>query len=657
MRIEESFLRKAIVLEKSGVDLPALLFLGVATIFVLSFGPFNSAFNRYHIAWNFLCLLGSFSILIASRLTDPRGQRSGCEKFVSILAVGLSLVIFFVSFSHSFAMQYQPLDQPLNFAGLTIAGWENSHFNFTLFYLFFPLLFLLNLSVIKNVPLVFISRALASLLFLSVVVQFYQGFIDDTFLNKWGIGSERVGGLATDPNSYALITLLVLPIVFMGSLFDSVRWRLWQWAVCALILSGLFLAGNRTALGAWVLMISCIPLAYAFSSQNMRGWLRALFMAMPVVAFFSLFYLLTQHAAWIEGLGLLGQRISSSWAKLSDAGLKGLFFQGEARGGLILVGLALLMKSPLAGWGPGGFYREYANEYYRLTGEIQGAFDSVLNHYLMVAIDFGLPALFLYLCLMLTPLVMGVLLFRKISDLKLRFSVFVLVLSQVIFLLAIVTIPPAYFPDLIWIWTLSLAISCVLGVQAGVLDGFYKKILVYRLHLKGFIGFLLIVSVISGYSVTFGGLGYKARLLDSGSPLTHARNCYGVEVSGTNRWQWCNRNSRVKLPLTTDQQGELALVVVAANPDLKDRPLEVKYGGLSGPTQTIMLTVEQPSAQIRIPLDRAHVVEVAAVGDKPANRFAVLSLDVSHTWVPKEMGVSGDTRVLGVSVQLPEASN
>lgn len=91
----------------------------------------------------------------------------------------------------------------------------------------------------------------------------------------------------------------------------------------------------------------------------------------------------------------------------------------------------------------------------------------------------------------------------------------------------------------------------------------------------------------------------------------------------------------------------------AVNPDLQNNPLTVRYGGHDGPIHQVIFTPEQASVEIRIPMDDSYVVETAASGGVPADRFAVLSLDVSRTWVPKAWGINTDTRELGVAVQLP----
>jgi hypothetical protein len=162
----------------------------------------------------------------------------------------------------------------------------------------------------------------------------------------------------------------------------------------------------------------------------------------------------------------------------------------------------------------------------------------------------------------------------------------------------------------------------------------------------------VIVTTAGSYTVTFGSQGYRARLDAEGSPLRYERNCYGVEQQGERRWRWCAPNARVKLPLPAEGPEEIVLTLSAGNPDLQQNPLKVRYGGPAGPTQELTLATAS-SAEIHVPLDAEHVVALPKPDGKSVERFAVLSVDVSRTWVPAEWGDNEDPRELGILVHLP----
>jgi hypothetical protein len=630
-----------------------IVFLTIAAIFLTTFGPFNSIFASQHVLWNFLTLLLAFALIM---LLDNHGANKGFDLLVRpvhVTAKGLAIAFVFTAAVHSLALKYAVPWQPINAAGLTPGGWLGSHFNFTLFYLFFPALLLLNLKLVRVIELPIIARALSIALLLSGVIQIYQGYMDDTFFNNWQIGTKRVGGLATDPNSFALTTLAAVPIIMVGALFEIKRWRLFHVFVSLFVLSGLFLAGNRTAFGAWALLVLVTPIAFAIAFKNHKTSLRLAAFVAPALLMAIAVYLFTYQPGLIKATGVLGERLLFSWERFLSGGLHKLFFDSEVRGSFLVLGLALLARAPLAGWGPGGFYREYANEYYRSTGEIQAAFDSVLNHYLMIAIDFGLPILVLYSFLMLLPIIVGFIALSKLTNPRERFATLIILLSQAVFLLAIITIPPAYFPDLIWVWTLSMAILVTIGIKTGVVIGPSKTTRRHFLVLKTLVVLVVLISLTATYTVTFGEKGYAARLNDNSLPFSNQRNCYGIETHANNRWQWCGKDARVRIPVSGEQT-EIVLTLVAANPDLVTRPLEVRYGLPNKTQNQVVLTAQQPFAQIKIPFEKAEVKNIRK--DSLTEKYVVLSIDVSHTWVPSEMGVSADARVLGVSVQLPNSA-
>ena len=81
--------------------------------------------------------------------------------------------------------------------------------------------------------------------------------------------------------------------------------------------------------------------------------------------------------------------------------------------------------------------------------------------------------------------------------------------------------------------------------------------------------------------------------------------------------------------------------------------MRVSYGGKEGPVHDLLFKDHNPQT-VEIPLSGDYLYEIVnPFKVNLLNRYFVLSLDVSRTWVPKELGVSDDTRKLGVGVLIP----
>jgi hypothetical protein len=106
---------------------------------------------------------------------------------------------------------------------------------------------------------------------------------------------------------------------------------------------------------------------------------------------------------------------------------------------------------------------------------------------------------------------------------------------------------------------------------------------------------------------------------------------------------------------------ELKTVKVAFQvhyPDIQTNPVIVRYGGKSGAVHELVITDHSWNV-IAISDTEEYVYRVLEdyLSENPDridadNQDFVLSLDISHTWVPKEWGVNDDPRELGVAVLL-----
>ena len=281
-------------------------------------------------------------------------------------------------------------------------------------------------------------------------------------------------------------------------------------------------------------MFASSPLILAITYRRWPWRLRLVLFLSPLVIIAGVYLLLPTIVHLLEQMNtkFFARRFITAWYIFSDGGFEGLLFRAGHRGPMFVLGLALLVKAPLAGWGPGGFYREYPNEIYARFGEIKHAYDSVLNHYLMIAGDLGLPALILNLVLIVSPLIIAALALRNILDIKRRFILSTLIVGNFIFLMMIAFIPPSYFPGLLWVWTAQLAYLVLEGERNGVLfrirSGTCRRAFVF------FSCIALLLSVLGSYQTTFGAKAYSVREKRDGWPLVSGGN-HAVKKSETRK--------------------------------------------------------------------------------------------------------------------------
>jgi hypothetical protein len=238
---------------------------------------------------------------------------------------------------------------------------------------------------------------------------------------------------------------------------------------------------------------------------------------------------------------------------------------------------------------------------------------------------------------------------RKLSDIKQRFIVATLLVANIIFLIMINTIPPSYYPDLVWIWTFHLAYLVIVGEKNGISFKITSKIWQNIFYFSTIMLFLSVV--IGSYQTTFGQNGYKARQHATWWPK-YEKNCYVIERWKEGRVRWCSKDAALQIPITKALPVQIKLTFIVHHPDILLKPVTVKYGGKSGAVHEVVLR-DHSWKTIEISVTKDDIFEFTNPNGILQRHF-VLSLDVSRTWIPKEWGVSDDTRELGVAVLIPK---
>lgn len=488
-----------------------ILYSLLSILFLLTFGIFNSLLKDYYGYWVVITLI--ITTLIFFFYYFVREYHLGYNSYFTILITAYALCIILNSLFHFSALLRANSTSFLNVTLSNVRSWRNLCALFTSYYLFFPLFLLLQCKLLSGLSRKRVVRILSLVASLSILVIYYQALLDHAFLSKWK--AFKFDGLAVDANSYALGCLLTMPLFAWGAMFDkNLRWRTFFVLIYLLQFGSIFFTGSRTAIIGIVLILFGTIIVVMATTNSKLSYKRFL----PVLVIVLMVgYVIAGNIKPQTFDGVY--RLKESIGILNKIGLADWFFNESNRGNHLLIAYGLTKKAPLSGWGAGGHYREAPNEWFSLTSSFHYWPDSALNHYLMIAGDFGIPMLIVNLIIFIIPLTIG---FRSVgnsSDKDEKAIFLLLILSIIIFLICSINIPPSYFPDVIWLLSTNLTILCSHNENKKLLTRLPWKHIIYIV-----IGSIGITSF--GYAhTTYGKYGYSNR---QKSGMWQTNDTYGL---------------------------------------------------------------------------------------------------------------------------------
>jgi hypothetical protein len=631
-----------------------LTFILITGLLLLTYGPINYATRKTDFIWFevifYLCVV----VLLLFVYSKISRIESNLTTYINVCYF-YTVIILAAGLIHWIALLMLDEHYTINVVNKTALYGKITIYLSMMMYLFFPVSFILQIFLYRKISLERTGSPLAFFVLINICVIYYQGFFDKGFFNNWQPWTGQVCGLFGDPNwfslSFFLLTLNLLAFFFLTQRLDQ---KLCIVSVFAASFGGMLLAGGRTVVGGIVLLGICWPIILLLAQKNWSLKKKMLAGSSPVLFITIGILSMPFVVPIIENFGIAGRRIAETYAKILHSGVGGLFSGTELRGELFTSGLSLLKKSTSGGWGPGGFYIEYPNEKYVLTGNLKESFDMLLNHYLMIAVDFGVPFLVLNLFLISIPLVGAIYYLQKENLYINRLVVAILLVGNCIFLIMISVMPPTYGPPVIWLWAGQLAYLVVLANG----KGFFTQNIFIRHKKLVFVLCLTVLfsTIVGGYQTSFGSKGYLTRhtLFWWNAPkYFYGQGCYPVDYLGDGTpVQWCQQNSLVQIPVPEDHIGtEYDVLIDNQYPDLRKNPVLLQYGGKSG-TRSEILIREKGIKRISVPMDEEHSFQYR-LSDGRVRKYVVLSLNPSRTWIPKKHGVGNDDRELGVQVIFP----
>lgn len=489
----------------------ASLLFGLFSFFILCLkNPLYIAFPQS--GWPILLLLsiglGATSWYFTA---TARSNEEHSGKFFSLI---LMLYFFLIGISggiHALALYMTPEGSPISIT------WKMNHWilggeiSLTILYLLFPLMAISQYYFFRLLGGRIALRWLALVGCISVIVAMIQLYVDPAFLYSYPY--ERCVGLATDASALGLSLFLLGGIVVVGMLIEQgVLLRLLYVVLLLLIIRAVFGTWSRTSTVGLLAFLALLPALYALSARNWSVRRRFILGAIPLLAMLLLAASVFSPGSALNSPSIehVVQRLGQTWGNLQQGGGSEGLMGKETRGKYFVTAYQLAEQSPLAGWGPGGFYRESNSMRFRKSG-MADLFDSPTNHYLMIAVDFGLPVMLLNVLILLTPIVIGFRALGGIRDETGRFMMMVLLCSNIMFLLIINVVPPSYFLGVMWLWTALFALMMTTAEQAGASLQF-PHLPVSRTVRRLMALALILVVASGGYVMAFGDdYGYASR--------------------------------------------------------------------------------------------------------------------------------------------------
>lgn len=594
-------------------------------------------------------LLLGFTLLIAAKCLIKDSSAAKEFRAFQILLLFYGFWIVLSSLVHYYALG---LIDPLTY--ITIdkknAVWGLQTIKDTAsVYLSFPLLFFIAIHICKSYKADYkILYLLPIFIIPSLAVALYQGFIDIKFLNNpYFAELNRVSGLDNDSNGFGLSLFLLSTLCVLAVFMVKDKLKRFLFIILALFLCmGLLLSGSLTGFAGFALFLIIFPWISLWANIDISKRGRMILKLAPL--FFGLLtgmvliiFMMSNASSSPATL----KRLNSLHADFKEGGMKNIL----SRSGRLDLGAQayrLTKLSMLSGWAPGGELRNLQN--IRLRSRSDGFYflmDNANNHYLQMSSELGLLGASFSIILHLFPLWMFLRVRKNIRDKDQRLADGVVFSTVCIMMLLFITGPHTMAISVQWIFTVLLAFLFVTALKYG-----YKF---NSFNMKLLISFILLTCLFfwGTFNNAFGKEGYEARHDADWWPLKYERNCYEIEQWGNARARWCKGNAVLQFSIYKALPEYVPITISVQHPDTIQKPVTVRYGGKSGAIHEVVFK-DSPWITVQIPVTEEYIFEYTFPNGIKVKYF-VLSLDVSRTWTPKEWGVSGDTRELGVAVIVP----
>ena len=514
------------------------------------------------------------------------------------------------------------------------------------------------IRVIKISILVLVGSTILSSFF--VLYQYFVNPFIGSF--KYWVDSGRLNSTFTDPNSMGAYTVIIFPI-FLSLIIYFKRWYLKSLFIVLtlLFLPMIYFAGSRTTvITVFLSALAFLALGiYIFSThftglnkkRKIAAIIAIILIAIILISFIGIIaYLGFSKDQRIMQAGLLsrtGETLRTMVDYLRKAGFVEAI-KSISNYRYIYWDKAMEMTSdyPVAGIGLGTYIIEVADYLYRTADFV--TIDFVGNYYLQILAELGLPALISVLIIFILLIKKTGILFRKSGSIRRGIPpqnwIFIgLFISFLSMLFALILGAHTNFLEIQFTFWLIIGLMMVFirlntgkyindlnavleGDYPGSREGIFSKIQ------KAGIAVIVLIFAVSFISASLTTLSIAGK--QNSSYWSNEYGFYQVERAGDREFRWLNKNASTVL----GREGSyLNFSVQDGNLSEDDKPNKVRFFIDNLQVGSVNLGDDSwYNVKLEIP--------------EYAQERITLTIVSSRSWVPKELGLSSDTRELAIKI-------
>ena len=491
---------------------------------------------------------------------------------------------------------------------------------------------------------------------ISSFIGFYQYFIDPFFGNvSFWVDMNRINATLSDPNALGTYSVMVLPI-FISLILYSRKWfvKLIVGTFCILFVVIIFFSGSRSAfLGLVISSIIFIFLGLWKAIEKINSKFRKpakykkflLWIAVIIILLVLLFLafnfiqlIIDRIASYNVLFGRLQQALDRVSVALKDGNLEMLSVVSGDRKILWDQAVDMSKDHPISGVGVGAYKIELPNYYVKngMSNYGKSLVDFTGNYYLQILSELGFPALLLIIFIfymILNKIIYYLKSQNYIRNLKRNNWLFTgFYISLISMLVSLIFGSHTNFDEI------QLTFWMIIGLMLSFVFIDRKKNSVYFFNnrdkpvLIEKISLFIIIAIFASSafigSATNLSINVKQVLYDYNNKYGY----YGEENYDGRISRWTGPNMSELI----NKEGDFIIIPVKAqNPDIDENTLLVYFYIDNYRVKTI-----------KINDDNWHEVKLK-IPENNRGRFT-FTMRISRTWSPREWGLSGDTRELGI---------